>query len=41
VFARRRAGGGAAVGFTVHGSRLLPNSEPDHVEGSPESITVD
>jgi two-component system, OmpR family, sensor histidine kinase MprB len=41
VFARPRAGGGAAVGFTVHGARLLPNSEPDHVDGSPESITVD
>jgi two-component system, OmpR family, sensor histidine kinase MprB len=40
VFARTRPGGGAAVGFTVDRSRLLPVSEPDHIEASPESITV-
>ena len=38
VFARPRDGGGAEVGFTVD---LLPNSDSDHVEASPESITVD
>jgi two-component system, OmpR family, sensor histidine kinase MprB len=41
VFARTRPGGGAAVGFTVDGSRLLPASYPDHVEASPGSISVD
>jgi two-component system sensor histidine kinase MprB len=41
VFARTRTGGGAAVGFTVGGSRLLPFSEPDHVRVSPDSITVE
>jgi two-component system sensor histidine kinase MprB len=40
VFARTRSGGGAAVGFSVAGARLLPASEPDHVEVSPQSITV-
>jgi two-component system sensor histidine kinase MprB len=40
VFARPRTGGGAAVGFTVDRSRLLPISEPEHVEASPGSITV-
>ena len=40
VFARTRSGGGAAVGFGVAGARLLPASEPDHVEVSPPSITV-
>lgn len=33
-------GGGAAVGFTVDATRLLPSSESDHVEASPRSITV-
>jgi two-component system sensor histidine kinase MprB len=31
VFARTRSGGGAAVGFTVAPSRLLPGPEPDLV----------
>lgn len=34
VFAHRRPGGGASVGFGVNSSRFLPNSEPDHVESS-------
>lgn len=33
-------GGGAAVGFTVDATRLLPSSESDHVEASPRTITV-
>ncbi len=41
VFARARPGGGAAVGFTTDGARLLPDSEPHHVEASPDPITVD
>jgi two-component system, OmpR family, sensor histidine kinase MprB len=41
VFAGTRPGGGAAVGFTVDPARLLPNSQPDYVEASPESITLD
>jgi two-component system, OmpR family, sensor histidine kinase MprB len=41
VFVGTRPGGGAAVGFTVDPARLLPNSQPDYVEASPESITLD
>ncbi len=41
VFARAREGGGAEVGFTVDPTRLLPGSEPDHVEVSPGSSTVE
>jgi two-component system, OmpR family, sensor histidine kinase MprB len=41
VFARPRPGGGATVGFSVGGSRLLPDSEPDHAVASPGPITVD
>jgi two-component system, OmpR family, sensor histidine kinase MprB len=41
VFADARPGGGAEVGFTVDRARLLPNSEPSHVDVSPESITVE
>jgi two-component system, OmpR family, sensor histidine kinase MprB len=33
-------GGGAVVGFTVDSARLLPSSEPGHIEASPRSITV-
>ena len=40
VFARPRPGGGAEVGFSVEAS-LLPNSEPGHVEASPDPITVE
>jgi two-component system sensor histidine kinase MprB len=38
VFAGPRPGGGAAVGFSVAGSRLLPTTGPDHVENAPDSI---
>lgn len=41
VFARRRSGGGASVGFTVGRARFLPNSEPDHVEPSAGQISVE
>jgi two-component system, OmpR family, sensor histidine kinase MprB len=41
VFAGTRPGGGATVGFSVDSARLLPNPQPDHVEASPESITLD
>ena len=50
TFARSRSGGGAEVGFTVDGARLLdpgaterllPNSEPGHVAPSPGTITVE
>lgn len=41
VFARDRPGGGAAVGFTIDPERLLPNSEPAHVEVSPGAATVE
>jgi hypothetical protein len=30
-----------AVGFTIDPERLLSNSQADHVEVSPESITLD
>jgi two-component system sensor histidine kinase MprB len=41
VFARPRSGGGASVGFTVAPTRLLPNSEPDHVESSAGQVRVE
>lgn len=41
VFGGTRSGGGAAVGFTVDTARLLPVSDPGHVEVSPRSSTVD
>ena len=37
VFATDRPGGGAAVGFSLAGSRLLPASVPDQGEASPGS----
>ena len=40
VFAQARSGGGAEVGFSVEAS-LLPDSEPGHVEASPDPITVE
>jgi two-component system sensor histidine kinase MprB len=42
VFARRRPGGGASVGFTVGSARLLPNSGAlDHDETSAGPIRVE
>jgi len=38
--AQARSGGGAEVGFSVEAS-LLPDSEPGHVEASPDPITVE
>ena len=41
AFARNRDGGGAVIGFTVDRARLLPGSEPGHVEASPAGRTVE
>ncbi len=41
VSARARSGGGALVGFSVDPSRLLPSSDPDHVEVSGRAPTVE
>lgn len=38
VFARSRSGGGAAVGFTVDPSRLLPSPEPDLAGSQDEQL---
>jgi two-component system sensor histidine kinase MprB len=40
VFAGARPGGGAEVGFTVSGDRLLPGSEPGHDGVSPGPSTL-
>lgn len=41
VFARRRAGGGAEVGFRVGPARFLPDSDPGHVAVSTESASIE
>ncbi|GAA4842971.1 HAMP domain-containing sensor histidine kinase [Actinomycetospora corticicola] len=40
AFVTAPAGGGALVGFTVAADRLLPDSEADHVDASPQDTTV-
>jgi two-component system sensor histidine kinase MprB len=41
VFARRRTGGGAEVGFRIGASRFLPDSNPGHVTVSTESASIE